>query len=637
MFRSFALFPVLLLVVSCGGAEEHLHEDHVEHDMGVITSALNVGQAGGCDTGIVKGLTQQLVAELNCITPNTMTSFTGPNISVQAQVNAFLAPAATNALKAAVAARGATIGISSAYRSVAQQYVLYRWWQAGQCGIQVAAVPGTSNHQSGRALDVPSYSSWITPLQAKGWKWLGSSDVVHFDFNGAANLGAASVLAFQRLWNKNNANKLVEDGVWGPASANAMSATPTTGFAMFGCAPVTPPPPPTGEGTLKGRIYKINPADPADLSQGIAGATVKVGGKTLTTDGTGLYTAQLAPGSVAIATTADGFTPATLTRVVVTGQIVWGSMGLTATGTADTTKPDVEITAPAEGASVDLAAITVTGTGSDDRGTLSTLTVALNAGAPTALTAGAFAVELKLAAGLNTIAVEASDPAGNKTRVERKVTFRTGVKGVVTTEEGGMPLAEVELRLVDVSGTVLASTRTAADGSYTFEAAPGPVTLVANLAGYAEYRTPVDVSGDAITEWSFMLTVGVPGVGVRFVYPREGEPVLTPTVWVSGVLDGFTAKVVRVNGVRAEILAGNTFTAEVPVEFGENMIEAVAAKDDGTVFVGRVQVARLDPIAHEESSRARGGCTAVPGPWLLALLLAVSAFRARRKSVIRFR
>ena len=109
------VLTAVLFLCACGG-EVRDADDYEDHDLGVITSGLTAGQAGGCDTSIVSGLTQQLVAELNCIAPNTMTSFTGAGISVSSAVNAFLAPAATNGLKAAVAQKGATIGISSAYR-----------------------------------------------------------------------------------------------------------------------------------------------------------------------------------------------------------------------------------------------------------------------------------------------------------------------------------------------------------------------------------------------------------------------------------------------------------------------------------------------------------------------------------------
>jgi len=61
--------------VFCGADELTVHDDYLDHDLGVITSGLTVGQAGGCDTSIVKGLTQQLIAEHNCIAPNAMVDF----------------------------------------------------------------------------------------------------------------------------------------------------------------------------------------------------------------------------------------------------------------------------------------------------------------------------------------------------------------------------------------------------------------------------------------------------------------------------------------------------------------------------------------------------------------------------------
>lgn len=35
---------------------------------------------------------------------------------------------------------------ASAWRSSAQQYLLYSWYTKGICGIKLAAKPGTSNH-----------------------------------------------------------------------------------------------------------------------------------------------------------------------------------------------------------------------------------------------------------------------------------------------------------------------------------------------------------------------------------------------------------------------------------------------------------------------------------------------------------
>jgi len=634
--RLALLSSLVLLAASCGPQQEP-NDDFVDGEMGTITSGLTAGQAGGCNSGIVAGLAAQIIQEVNCIAPSTMVSFAGPGIALNSGVHAVLAPGATSALRATVAARGVTMTVSSAYRTVAEQYVLYKWWKAGQCGIQVAAVPGLSNHQSGRAIDVPSYSGWITPLQARGWTWLGNSDVVHFDFNGAANIGSRSVLAFQKLWNKNNASKLVEDGAWGPASANAMSASPTTGFANAGCAvvppPPPPPPPPPVNGTLKGKIYKVNPADAADLNSGIAGATVKVNGVTATTDATGIYTVTLPAGTHTIAATAATYSAASLVRQVVANQTVWGSIGLVGSGTPDTVKPDVEILAPAEdGTKVDVAELMVKGTASDDRGVVTSLTVSMNGGAPTALTPGAFSVNVKLASGKNTIKVEAIDPAGNKAFVERTLFFRTGLTGIVTDSLETMPLEGVEVRALDLAGMVLASAMTGADGSYQLDVDSGNRTVVAYLAGYTEYRLPVEVSDETRTAWSFSLTKGIAESGVRFIYPRVDESVLTPTLWVSGIVDGFTPKMVKLNGFTAELHGGNQFTAELPLNVGNNVIEAVATRPDGSAIAARMNVARIDAVTHERTTRVNGGCSAAGGADLsvIAMLLLALTRRLRR-------
>ena len=40
---------------------------------------------------------------------------------------------------------------------------------AGICGIGLAAVPGTSNHEGGRAVDTSYYSYWLNTLASYGW------------------------------------------------------------------------------------------------------------------------------------------------------------------------------------------------------------------------------------------------------------------------------------------------------------------------------------------------------------------------------------------------------------------------------------------------------------------------------------
>jgi len=105
--------------------------------------------------------------------------------------------------------------VNSAWRSSAQQFLLYNWYRKGQCGISLAAKPGTSNHEGGLAIDTSYYSYWKPTLEKYGWKWLGSSDVVHFDYvAGGTDLKKQNLKAFQRLWNRHNSWKVRALLIW---------------------------------------------------------------------------------------------------------------------------------------------------------------------------------------------------------------------------------------------------------------------------------------------------------------------------------------------------------------------------------------------------------------------------------------
>lgn len=518
MVRSLCT-AVMFALTACGQAELYVHEEpYVDHDLGQLTAGLNVGAAGGCDTSIVKGLTLQLVEELNCIAPNTMVDFSGSGVTLAGSVQPYLAPAAATKLKAAVAAAGTTISVNSAYRSVAQQALLYRWWKEGRCSIQIAAVPGNSNHQSGRAIDVNNYSFWISKLSPYGWQWYGSGDLVHFDFNAAPDLGGKSVLAFQRLWNKNKPNKLSEDGDWGPATESAMGQSPAEGFAVHGCGQVMEQP----TGTLTGRIYRLNPDNPGDLSNAIADASVSVGGLTLMSDATGQYTAQLPAGTYTITAVAPGFAQASLSRQVTAGQTIWGSIGLAPTGAADTTPPDIAVTDVADGDSFDLAAISLEGTASDNSGLPVRLTVAMGEAAPVevAVEQGAFSAQLTLRPGSNVVELGATDQAGNRSTVRLALKFRAGLEGRVIAADSQSPVAGAAVALLDPSGVSLSTTVADADGHFAFDELAVPLTgaLEVSAEGFKTERRDVEVTDRERAVVEVMLSQGAEVPIDRTVY-----------------------------------------------------------------------------------------------------------------------
>lgn len=223
-----------------------------DRDDGVTIKTVAEAVSSTCTTSSVKGLSQQIIAEGQCINPNAYAEVPKKNnITFGENVFGFLEKPARDALVAALDANPSKkMSVNSMLRTVAQQYLLYRWYQLGKCGIGLAAKPGNSNHETGLAMDINEYSTWKTPLQSKGFKWYGNGDKVHFDYKGAGAVDykGIDVEAFQRLWNLNNpGDKISEDGEWGPQTEARMKKAPAAGFEKGSTCAVQPDPEPDPE------------------------------------------------------------------------------------------------------------------------------------------------------------------------------------------------------------------------------------------------------------------------------------------------------------------------------------------------------------------------------------------------------
>lgn len=231
-----------------------------------------------CSTVVVKALSQQIVDEMNQVVPNALTRFDHLNVDSLDAVFPFLQPPAVEGLKRAIADRGQRLQINSALRTIAQQLVLYNHYLNGDCGITRAARPGLSNHQQGLGIDIEDHEGWQPFLEQYGWRWYGSGDQWHFDFvgGGVQNLAAASVLAFQRLWNRYNPNdKIAEDGSYGDGTEARLYQAPIGGFGGA-ATPATPAAP---------RILKLSdPRMQGNDVQEVQQALVKAG-MQLSSDG----------------------------------------------------------------------------------------------------------------------------------------------------------------------------------------------------------------------------------------------------------------------------------------------------------------------------------------------------------------
>lgn len=244
----------LACVAESGEASVEDHHDDGDGPIGVVSSPLvatdtvaTAVASSACATSTVKGLSVQLVEEIQCLRPNTFVAIDKtPGLALGSSVMPYMQTKAAQALLAAQKARGTTMSINSAMRTLPQQYLLYRWYQTGRCGIGLAATPGTSNHEGAIAVDIGDNAGWRTSMQGKGFRWLGAKDAVHYDFvgGGTVNLRGLSVTAFQRLWNRNHpSDRIVEDGDYGPATASRLAQSPIGGFAK-GAECIKPAPDP---------------------------------------------------------------------------------------------------------------------------------------------------------------------------------------------------------------------------------------------------------------------------------------------------------------------------------------------------------------------------------------------------------
>ena len=187
----------------------------------------------GCSTAVVIGLSRQIADEAGCENPNSFVSFQGAaGITLASNaVLPYLVKGARDDLETVAA--GSSLQVTSALRSIAQQYLLYNWYLQGRCGITAAATVGNSNHEGGRAVDLSNYSSRVSAMSAHGWAHDVAGDPVHFDHTSSPDNRGQDTKAFQVLWNRNHpADMIAEDGAYGPQTEARLKQSPATGFAI---------------------------------------------------------------------------------------------------------------------------------------------------------------------------------------------------------------------------------------------------------------------------------------------------------------------------------------------------------------------------------------------------------------------
>jgi MYXO-CTERM domain-containing protein len=207
--------------------------DRVGRARGALSLEALAG-TGGCSTAGGEALSAQLIGEMLCLSEGRLVPFEHANVTLtSSRVHPYLSPEGRDALYRA--ADSGEIRINSGLRTISDQYLLY-------AGCAVAATPGRSNHETGRAIDVQNWSARLSALVAAGFTHpLPDSDAVHFEAPGD-DLRDLSVRAFQRLWNANHpTDTIATDGVSGPETLARLARAPAEGFAIAGvCSAAVP-------------------------------------------------------------------------------------------------------------------------------------------------------------------------------------------------------------------------------------------------------------------------------------------------------------------------------------------------------------------------------------------------------------
>ncbi|MBI3184295.1 MAG: N-acetylmuramoyl-L-alanine amidase [Myxococcales bacterium] len=427
--------------------------------------------------------------------------------------------------------------------------------------------------------------------------------------------------------------------------SNSVSRSVTAGTTIWGSMEINPA---SSTGTLRGKVFVYNAANPTDMSQGIPGATVTTAGKTVTSDGSGFYLFTLSPGTYTVNVTMSGYAPNSVTRAVTSGSTTWGSVGLTANAAPDQQPPVVSITFPGNNSQLDLAAHTVAGTASDDRGPVTKVSLSLNGGAPVEVpvSGGSFSHPLKLSPGQNTLKVSATDAAGNSASDTVTATFNAGISGFVhLVEDEATRLPDITLELLDAGGAKVDSAVTSSDGRFALNVGqvPADYLLIARGNGFITHTETVTIPDDQRLTIALPLTSGSDpnpsNVSLAFNDPQDGAVVSTDAVTVYGTVTGMQLVSIDVNGVAGELLGAGGFSATVPLTVGENSLAAVATGAKGETVSGTLRVVRQAPQAQSpipqaeasnEDRMVRAGCASMPGLGLSAVLLALPLLRRRR-------
>ncbi|HEX6911664.1 MAG TPA: hypothetical protein VF142_14780, partial [Longimicrobium sp.] len=240
---------------------------------------------------------------------------------------------------------------------------------------------------------------------------------------------------------------------------------------------------------------------------------------------------------------------------------------------ADAQAPVLEVTAPAADAVTRQTQVEVTGTVRDATATGVTVN-----GVEAERTGEAFRATVPLPSeGTNTLAVVATDAAGNRTEAARTVIRDTQAPAVALLEPAdGLVTRTAQAA---VRGTVADATLVEAgvNGVPVTPAADGSFATAVPLAEGANFvtLTATDRAGNAASV-AHAVTLDTQAPALSVTSPAEGAVTSAAEIAVTGTVTDATAVALTVGGAPAAVGADGAFTATVVLSLGANAIQLQA-------------------------------------------------------------
>lgn len=275
------------------------------------------------------------------------------------------------------------------------------------------------------------------------------------------------------------------------------------------------------------------------------------------------------------------------------------SASASATIKLDKTPPTVTIAAPANGSTISLSTVNIGLSGTENDNLSGVSTVTCN-GSPAATSGSNFTCTVLLAQGLNSIAVLATDVAGNTSSSPLSLTFAPAPQLSITAPAN---LSVTNLSPATVTGTVsdpaaaVTVNGIAAPQSGGSFAIPVPLTEGLNVLT----AVATNASGVASTATA-QVTLDTTPPHITIDTPADGAVTTDASVTVTGLANDVVVGTVNaqdvqvtVNGISAQV-ANRTYAATgVPLTVGANTIQAVARDRAGNSTTSSVTVNRVLP------------------------------------------